>query len=121
METTNRQCLECNKTLKGRIDKKFCDDYCRNVYNNRLGNEQSILVREINSQLKKNRKILQQLLPETEQTIKRPKDELLRMGFSFLYHTHLYTNKKSDTYYFCYDYGYLILEGDWVLLVRNKS
>ena len=25
-------CLTCNKPVKGRTDKKFCDDYCRNNY-----------------------------------------------------------------------------------------
>jgi len=30
----NKTCLACGKILKGRVDKKFCDDYCRNNYNN---------------------------------------------------------------------------------------
>ena len=30
----SKVCLACGKPLKGRIDKKFCDDYCRNNYNN---------------------------------------------------------------------------------------
>ena len=30
----NKKCLSCGKLLKGRVDKKFCDDYCRNNYNN---------------------------------------------------------------------------------------
>jgi len=29
-----RKCLHCDHVLKGRTDKKFCDDYCRNTYNN---------------------------------------------------------------------------------------
>ena len=29
-----RNCLECKDPVKGRIDKKFCSDYCRNAYNN---------------------------------------------------------------------------------------
>jgi hypothetical protein len=28
--TEAKKCLACGKQLKGRIDKKFCDDYCRN-------------------------------------------------------------------------------------------
>jgi hypothetical protein len=34
METEIKKCLACNKTLRGRADKKFCDDYCRSNYNN---------------------------------------------------------------------------------------
>jgi hypothetical protein len=29
-----RKCLNCDHVLKGRPDKKFCGDYCRNAYNN---------------------------------------------------------------------------------------
>ena len=31
-----RECLECSTALMGRVDKKFCNDQCRNSYNNRL-------------------------------------------------------------------------------------
>jgi hypothetical protein len=29
-----KTCLFCEKPVKGRSDKKFCDDYCRAAYNN---------------------------------------------------------------------------------------
>ncbi len=29
-------CQQCGKPVKGRIDKRFCDDFCRNAYNNNL-------------------------------------------------------------------------------------
>jgi predicted nucleic acid-binding Zn ribbon protein len=44
-----RLCLTCNKPLKGRTDKKFCDDYCRNNYNNQLKSNTINLVRNINN------------------------------------------------------------------------
>ena len=31
---SEKVCTLCSKTLKGRSDKKFCDDYCRSAYNN---------------------------------------------------------------------------------------
>lgn len=116
-----KTCLTCNKVLKGRTDKKFCDDYCRNNYNNLAKAGTSNMVRNINNVLRKNRNILEVLLPEKEEMAKANRDKLLQQGFSFKYHTHTYTNKKGDIYYFCYEYGYLPLEKDWFLVVRRRE
>ncbi len=48
-----------------------------------------------------------------------PPQRLAEQGFDFRYHTHQYQNKKGQTYHFCYEYGYLPLEGDWVLVVKR--
>lgn len=118
-----RACFTCGKPLKGRIDKKFCDDYCRNNYNNqqKAKGSHSSLVRNINNALLKNRKILESVLPDREETAKANKDKLLRLGFQFKYLTHAYTTKTGKAYYYCYDYGYLPLDNDWYLIVRNKE
>lgn len=118
-----RKCLDCGSVLKGRVDKKFCNDYCRNNYNNRqksLGSHSS-LVRNINNSLLKNRKVLESLLPEGEETAKAHKDKLLRLGFHFKYQTHTYTTKNGKVYHYCYDFGYLPLDNDWYLVVRKKE
>jgi len=120
METTERGCIQCGKALHGRTDKKFCDDYCRNAYNNKQNSDQNNYVRNINNTLRKNRRILEMVLPPEGMT-KLPKKKLLDQGFNFRFHTHQYTNKKGDIYYFCYEYGYLPLEGDWVLLVKRME
>jgi len=31
-----RHCRHCSKPVKGRTDKKFCSDGCRNAYNNAM-------------------------------------------------------------------------------------
>ena len=121
MEVIQKTCLSCGKTVRGRSDKKFCDDYCRNNYNNQLKAEDNNYVRNINNTLRKNRRILNDLLSEEEEIIKIPKDRLIQQGFRFKYITHTYTNKKGNTYYFCYDYGYLPLEQEWYLIVRKKE
>ena len=28
----DRRCKECNEILEGRIDKKFCSEYCKSSY-----------------------------------------------------------------------------------------
>jgi hypothetical protein len=116
-----RNCLTCNKPLRGRIDKKFCDDHCRNSYNNELKAITHSQVRNINNALNKNRRILEGFLPDKEEIGKVHKDKLLQKGFLFKYVTHLYTNKKGSVYYFCYDLGYLPLENDWYLIVKRKE
>ena len=123
METEIKKCLACNKTLRGRADKKFCDDYCRSNYNNlqKIKDKPDEFVKNINNTLLKNRKILLSILPETEEMAKVTANKLLEKGFVFKYHTHTYKNKKDQVYFFCYEYGYLPLGENWYLVVRRKE
>ena len=116
-----KTCLQCGKQLRGRSDKKFCDEYCRNNYNNQLKAQVNNYVRNINNTLGKNRRILEKCLAEAEEIGKTTRQKLLQSGFQFKYITHTYTNKKGNTYFFCYDYGYLPLDNDWFLVVRRKE
>ena len=113
-----KNCLECGETLKGRIDKKFCDDYCRNAYNNKLNRATNKLVRNVNNQLKRNYRILSELNPNNKTKTSRTK--LLERGFDFEYFTSIYTTKSGTVYYFVYDQGYLPLEGDYFALVKRS-
>jgi len=119
--STLKNCLSCQKVLHGRTDKKFCNDYCRNTYNNRLKTINNNYVRNVNNALLKNRRILESLLPVEEEMSKTTKSKLLQLGFQFRYITHTYANKKGNTYFFCYEYGYLPLENDWYLVVKRKD
>jgi hypothetical protein len=115
---SDKFCLECEEPLLGRADKKFCSDQCRNTYNNRLNGSSHNLVRNINNQLRKNRRILEGLNPDGKN--KAHKDTMLAKGFSFKYITHSYTTQKGTTYYFVYDQGYLPLEDGYYFLVIDK-
>ena len=66
----NRQCTYCQKIIRGRTDKKFCDDYCRNGFNNQLKSTTNNLVRNTNHALGKNRRLLEGIIPEGEEMIK---------------------------------------------------
>ncbi len=113
-----RLCIDCGAELRGRTDKKFCDDQCRSNYNNQLkANDQGFLKR-VNQILKKNRNILLEKNPEGKVKVKRA--ELLRKGFNFDYYTHTYQTQSGATYIFCYEYGYLLLKDDDVLLVIRE-
>jgi predicted nucleic acid-binding Zn ribbon protein len=121
METEKKLCLNCGKPIQGRIDKKFCDDYCRNTYNNQQNALTNNLIRNINHTLKKNRNILEAIIPSDEEMAKTTRDRLTREGFNFKFFTHTYHTKKGSLYHYCYDFGYLELEGDWFLVVKGKE
>jgi hypothetical protein len=116
----DKTCLTCNKELRGRIDKKFCDDYCRNNYNNQLNSDATNLIRNINNILRKNRRILYHLLVAKD-TAKATRDQLIQKGFNFNYYTNIYTNKQGNVYHFVYDYGYMATSPEWLLIVHRKD
>ena len=116
-----RTCLACGEPLKGRADKKFCDDYCRNAYHNRLNSDDNNYVRNVNNILRRNRRILEEIIPHGQETAKASKAKLHEKGFQLKYFTNTYTNKKGTVYYFCYEFGYLPLEHDWFFIVKRKE
>lgn len=116
----NRTCPECGEPIKGRIDKKFCSDLCRNAFNNKINSDSTNFVRNINNSLRKNRRILEEVL-KTNDKVTLPKQKLLDKGFNFTYFTNQNITKNNHTYIFCYEYGYLHLENNIVLIVRKKQ
>ncbi len=114
-----RSCLECGTPIVGRIDKKFCSDYCRNAYNNKLNKDSKNLVRNINNRLRKNYRILDSYSLKDGKT-RTTKTRLLDKGFDFEFITNLYTTKKGTTYFFVYDLGYLPLDNDFYMIVKRE-
>lgn len=115
----DRFCLECTSLLQGRADKKFCDDQCRSSYNHRLKTKDQSFINSVNQILKKNRKILK--TKNLASKVKVTRDALLNKGFDFNFHTSIYTTKKGNIYFFCYEYGYMALENDTFLLVKREE
>jgi hypothetical protein len=114
-----RKCPECGEIYSGRVDKKFCSDQCRNTFNNRQNSDHTNFVRNVNNILRKNRRILMELNPNEKARVHKGK--LSEKGFDFRYFTSIYTTRKGVTYYFCYEYGYLPIEGDYYFLVINQN
>lgn len=111
-----RKCLECSEPLRGRADQKFCSDYCRNSYNNKVDKDTKNLIRNINNRLKKNYKILSELNTKGKTKVYRTK--LYDKGFDFKLFTSLYQTKTGNTYYYVYNQAYLELENELYLLVK---
>jgi hypothetical protein len=114
-----RKCLECDSPIYGRKDKKFCTDYCRNSYHNKLNEDSNAYVRRVNNILRKNRRILSAHNPNGKVKI-RP-IQLAEEGFNFHFYTNIYETKSGNKYFFCYDQGYMRLEDGWISLVRKQD
>lgn len=114
-----RFCLECGDLLRGRADQKFCNDLCRNAYNNKKLSGSTNFIRKVNRILKKNHSILEELNPEEKTTTL--KIILEKQGFNFDYYTNTYTTQAGRVYFFCYDQGYSALENNKYMLVKNKE
>jgi hypothetical protein len=112
-------CLDCGEVIKGRSDKKFCNDICRNSYNNKLNSDTTNYVRNVNNILRKNRRILEENLKGETTTISKQK--LIDKGFNFKYYTNQIVTKNNHTYVYCYEFGYLPLEKEMILIVKKKE
>lgn len=111
-------CLECGEKMVGREDKKFCNDACRNTYNNKRNKDTTNLIRNTHNSLRKNYRILSDNNSEGKTKISRKK--LIDLGFDFSLITSIYTTKTNNTYYFIYDQGYMPLDDDWLILVKKN-
>lgn len=114
-----RRCPVCDRAFDGRRDKRFCCDQCRTTYANRLNADENKFMKNINTILRKNRRILAQLCPGDKATV--TKTDLLDEGFKFAYFTNEYKTKQGKVYRFCYEYGYLSLENNIYAIVIRKE
>lgn len=105
-------CQFCKKIVKGRADKKFCDDQCRSSYHYQSNWADRNVMNRINQILKKNRKILQEIHQCGKTNCK--KQELLSAGLNFNFYTHS-TDKK---HHFCYEYGYQYIDHSRIEIIK---
>jgi len=117
--TAERTCKECEQRLSGRRDQKFCSDYCRNSFNNRLNEDATRYMRRINNILRKNRRILAEMNPSGKKTVAGI--TLAEEGFNFHYYTNVYETQKGAVYYFCYEHGYRKMDNDTYMLVLKQD
>lgn len=119
MYTVKSFCLYCGKLVRGRSDKKFCDDYCRNSHNNHKRMVDGEDVRSIFGILKTNQRILLNLIGKEEEFAKVPLIELCEMGYNFKYHTHTNLSSSKLFFQFCFDVGIHKHTNGLVIVVRD--
>ena len=69
--------------------------------------------------MRKNRRILEENLKGD--TTKIAKQKLIDKGFNFSFYTNTITTKNNHTYIYCYEFGYLPLEQEQILIVKKKT
>jgi len=111
-----RKCLACGEPLVGRSDKKFCSPQCKTYYHNQSPNRSEKIRRNLNSILNRNQSILKKYNPLGKTTVRT--EVLKNEGFNFKFFTHIYKTKAGFTYYFCYDFGYMPVEDDKILIIN---
>ena len=121
MPTEKRYCQSCAQVLYGRLDKKFCDDGCRNNFNNQQNSNQNKEIRIINRVLKRNRVILLAILSVGEKPTKVDREYLLLEGFNFRYMTHQEVGSDGQSYQICYDVGLISLKNREYQIVRAED
>jgi hypothetical protein len=118
MEPTTMSCHQCGHSLRGRIDKKFCNDHCRNAFHFDNNRGRDAIVRQVHTVLLRNRRILRNFFTRS---CKVTRDELLLEGVHFAYHTHRQQKTSGVTEYYCYDFGWRELRQNQVLLVFSGA
>lgn len=111
-----RYCIFCGKELKGRSDKKFCDDTCRNNYGYQQSKHNNELVNKINRSLLYNRNVLKSIIKCGRKIVK--KQILIDNNFNFDVMTGLYKTHKKCEYKLLYDYAYRCLNDEDVLVFK---
>jgi hypothetical protein len=116
--TLNRTCRECGEKLIGRKDKKFCSDYCRTNYHNRIYQDAGRIRRKVHRILRNNQRILSELKTNGKSKVHRR--QLVERGYKFGYLTNLFETQSGKKYKFCYDQGLLEqADGYYTLVVKQ--
>jgi len=98
-----KTCKQCGKQLSGRSDKKFCDAYCRNAFNNQHKAQDEQFIQFVNAKIRRNRRILKDLCRVGKVTVR--KDILDQMGYDYRYFSSIFKT-KGGIYYLVYDYAF---------------
>jgi predicted nucleic acid-binding Zn ribbon protein len=101
----SKTCLQCEETLKGRSDKKFCSDYCRSSYNNLRYAKYNIHMRRVNERLRNNHRIMITLLGDREECWVS-ETSLAHAGFQFQFYTHVHLHDEGALFRVIYDCCY---------------
>ena len=86
-------------------------------YNNNVNKESKNLIRNTNNRLRKNYKILTEL--NVSGKTKATRRKLFDRGFDFRLFTSIYTTKTGNIYFYVYNQGYLELDNELYLLVKQ--
>jgi hypothetical protein len=84
-----------------------------------LNSDTTNYVRNVNNILRKNRRILEENLKGETSTL--PKQKLIDKGLNFKFYTNQIVTRNNHTYFYCYEFGYMLLDKEMVLIVKKKA
>ena len=102
--TMERVCLCCGAAIRGREDKKFCNDECRNAWHNERRRASEKKVRKVNTILSNNWRILDRLYRDGVRTVSA--DFLSAKGFNFDVYTQMSETFFKRRTYSCFGMSY---------------
>ncbi len=96
------KCLSCGKKIKGRSDKKFCCESCKNDYHNCNRSRKPAIFKLQRSAAKRNRSLLVNIEASGVEVISE--NELKKSGFNFEGLTGIKFVADKNLLLFCYEY-----------------
>lgn len=115
-----KKCITCNAELTGREDKKFCDNYCRTSFHNRIQRFQNASTTKIVRILRKNRLILEYFYKSGKVSI--TENQLIDAGFNTDYFTQYFLGANGNKINYCFEYSYYKKSSDLVVIrIKNKK
>lgn len=115
----DRLCKICSKPLRGRSDKIFCSNDCKNHYHKNLRYASKKAAIEINGYLKRNYSILTELLDKNKTQVKVYRNVLEKKKFRFKYHTHYHINSNNKMFHYIYDLAWMEFSDDEILIIKK--
>ena len=98
-------CGYCQSEMTGRIDKKFCDNYCRSTFHyEKAKHEEPKFFKKVSDKLKTNRKLLMHF--NRGGTVKVNAELLLDKKFDPHFFTHHWIDPKGELFLFCFEIGF---------------
>lgn len=115
--SAHKTCMLCEKPLLGRTDKKYCSDFCRNTYNNKVNRQSKLAMQTAQSILSRNRRILREVLGESKIT-QIHTSVLLSKGYHFDYLTCIRKSKRGEEHKYCYEFNIREITPDVIEIIQ---
>lgn len=101
----SKECQHCGKEFKGRSNKKFCSNVCKNNFHNEVYRRSNKIVVDLDKKLHKNRSVLKDMF-EVYRSSPISLDILKARGFDENFHTHTFNAPSGDRYVMVYEVGF---------------
>ncbi len=117
-----KTCLHCHDSFRGRSDKKFCGDYCRNSYNNQQKAHLHSHQKNILQRLQRNYEVLAKYFShETSGPIRIKTQKLTNEGVNWIYCTETRSSLNRIRVFGCFEFKYFLLNDQYVIILKDSE